>query len=83
MQTSSLAGYLVYASRRGGHLLLRMVSQVGAMQVRVLLEGALSIQILFAGLFVLVDCKTGLKDYHGQQCGHATDAGQPSEAWLG
>lgn len=59
-----------------------VLAQVGAMQVGVLLEGALSVEILLVGLLVLVDGETGLKDDHCQQGGHATDASQPPETGL-
>lgn len=70
---------LLAARRR----LVVRVAQVGPVQIGVLLEGALSVQVLLVGLLVLVDGEAGLKDYHGQQGGHAADAGQPAEARLG
>lgn len=46
--------------------LMVRVAYVGPVEVAVLLEGALSVQVLLVGLFVLVDGETGLKDDHGQ-----------------
>lgn len=59
------------------------VCQVGPVKVGVLFKGALSVHVLLMGLLVLVDCKTGLEDNHGQQGGHTANAGQPPQAGLG
>lgn len=90
MKTCCLTGRIVKTGPSCVYLMLLLlllamsvVGQVGAMQVGVLLEGALSIEILLTSLFVFVYGKAGLKDDHGQQCGHATNAGQPAQAWLG
>ena len=64
-------------------LVLVRVSQIGAVQVGVLLEGALSVQVLLVGLFVLVDSKTSLKDNHREKSRDAADSGEPPETWLG
>lgn len=45
------------------------------MQVGVLFEGALSVQVLFVGLLVLVEREASLKDDHGEQGRHTADAG--------